>query len=48
MRIEKEIGAFASDRDKRLKAAEKAIKDSRAAVTASRAGAKALEDRGKA
>lgn len=48
VRIEKEIGAFASDRDKRLKAAEKAIKDSRAAVTASRAGAKALEDRGKA
>jgi structural maintenance of chromosome 2 len=48
VQLEKEIGAFATDRDKRLKTAEKAMKEARAALSVGRAAAKAMEDRSKA
>ena len=45
LRLEREMGDFAQERDKRLKAAERAMKEARATLAAGRQGAKAFEDR---
>jgi structural maintenance of chromosome 2 len=46
-RLEKEMSDFSQERDKRLKYAEKAMKEARAMLAAGRSDAKAIEDRAK-